>query len=136
MKKTLNFLILLFFIAKGFSQTIPSTSFSKEDYLEKSKRQKTTAWVLLSAGIGLTVVGIIGFENSYDDFNDNSTDTYGTLIVSGSLIALGSIPFFISSGSNSRKAATLSISNQPILFPRQDSYVLNLQPSLSLKVNF
>jgi hypothetical protein len=136
MKKTLIFLILLLFIVEGFSQTTPNTPFSKEDYLQKSKKQKTTGWVFLSAGIVITAIGVIGFNNTYDDWNDTSTDTYGALVLTGPLIALGSIPFFISSGSSARKAATLSISNQPILFPRQDSYVINSHPSLSLKVNF
>jgi hypothetical protein len=138
MKKTLIFLILLLFTAKGFSQTIPSTEFSKEDYLQKSKRQKTTGWIFLSAGVVITTVGIIGFDNTYNDdwYGNSSSDTYGYLVLAGPLISLGSIPFFISSGSNARKAATLSISNQPILFPRQDSYVLNSHPSLSLKINF
>jgi uncharacterized membrane protein len=136
MKKTLIFLILLLFMVKGYSQTIPSTEFSKEDYLQKSKNQKTTGWVFLSAGIVITVVGVIGFNNTYHDWNDTSTDTYGALVLTGPLIALGSIPFFISSGSSARKAATLSISNQPILLPKQDSYVINSHPSLSLKVNF
>ncbi|TRX36465.1 tetraspanin family protein [Flavobacterium sp. ZT3R18] len=136
MKKTLIFLILLLFTAKGFSQTIPSTEFSKEDYLQKSKTQKTTGWVFLSAGVAITIVGVIGFSNTYDDWSDNSTDTYGVLILSGPLIALGSIPFFISSGSNARKAATLSLNYQPILIPNQGSLVQSSQPSLSIAITF
>ncbi|PWA09596.1 tetraspanin family protein [Flavobacterium laiguense] len=135
MKKTFIFLILLLFIIKGFSQTTPSTPFSKEDYLEKSKTQKTTGWIFLSAGLAITTVGIIGFANT-DDIYDNSTDTYGALILTGPLIALGSIPFFISSGSNARKAATLSLNYQPIHIPNQGSLVQSSQPSLSVTITF
>jgi hypothetical protein len=136
MKKTIIFLILLLFIVKGFSQTTPSTPFSKEDYLQKSKTQKTTGWVFLSAGIAITAVGVIGFNNTYDDWNDNSTDTYGALVLTGPLIALGSIPFFISSGSSARKAATLSLNYQPILIPNQDSLAQSSQPALSVTITF
>jgi hypothetical protein len=136
MKKTFIFLILLLFIAKGFSQTTPNTPFTKEDYLQKSKNQKTTGWVFLSAGIAITAVGVIGFNNTYDDWSDNSTDTYGALILSGPLIALGSIPFFISSGSNARKAATLSLNYQPILIPNQGSLAQSSQPALSVTITF
>jgi hypothetical protein len=136
MKKTLIFLILLLFMTKGFSQTTPNTPFTKEDYLQKSKNQKTTGWVFLSAGIAITAVGVIGFNNTYDDWSDNSTDTYGALILSGPLIALGSIPFFISSGSNARKAATLSLNYQPILIPNQGSLAQSSQPALSVTITF
>jgi hypothetical protein len=136
MKKTLIFLILLLFMAKGFSQTTPKTPFTKEDYLQKSKTQKTTGWIFLSAGIAITAVGVIGFNNTYDDWSDNSTDTYGALILSGPLIALGSIPFFISSGSNARKAATLSLNYQPILIPNQGSLAQSSQPALSVTITF
>jgi hypothetical protein len=138
MKKTFIFLILLLFTIKLLSQNIPNSEYSKNYYLQKSKNQKTAGWILLSAGVVITTVGIIGFDNTYNDnwHGNSSSDTYGFLVLAGPLISLGSIPLFISSGSNAQKVATLSISNQPILFPRQDSCVLNLHPSLSLKVNF
>jgi hypothetical protein len=138
MKKNLIFLILLLFMANGFSQTVPITEFSKEDYLQKSKRQKTTGWIFLSVGVVISTVGIIGFDNTYDDswYGSSSSDTYGYLVLAGPLISLGSIPFFISSGSSARKAATLSISNQPILIPNQGSLVQSSQPSLSITITF
>jgi hypothetical protein len=138
MKKTLIFLILLLFMVKGYNQTIPSTEFSKEDYLQKSKRQKTTGWIFLSAGVVITTVGIIGFDNTYNDdwYGNSSSDTYGYLVLAGPLISLGSIPFFISSGSSARKAATLSISNQPILVPNQGSLAQSSQPALSVTITF
>jgi uncharacterized membrane protein len=136
MKKILTLVILLLFMVKGFGQTTPSTPFSKEDYLQKSKTQQTTGWIFLSVGITMTAVGVIGFNNTYDDWNDNSTDAYGALILTGPLIALGSIPFFVSSGSNARKAATLSLNYQPILIPNQGSLVQSSQPSLSVTITF
>lgn len=136
MKKIPIFLMLLLFTVKVFGQEIPSTEFSKEYYLEKSKKQKTTGWVMLAGGAVVTIVGLIGFSSTYDDTSYSTTDAYGFMTVGGPLICLGSIPFFISSGSNAKKAATLSFSNQPILLPQQGSLVQNSQPSLSLKIDF
>lgn len=136
MKKILIFLMLLLFTVRVFGQETPSTEFSKEYYLEKSKKQKTTGWVMLAGGAVITIVGLIGFSSTYDDTSYSTTDAYGFMTVGGPLICLGSIPFFISSGSNAKKAATLSFSNQPILMPQQGSLVQNSQPSLSLKIDF
>lgn len=134
MKKTFIFVTLLLFIANGFCQTTPSTPFSKEDYLQKSNRQKTTGWIFLSAGVVITTVGVIGFSSD-SDWDSSSTDIYGALFLGGPLIALGSIPFFISSGSSARKAAKLSLNYQPILVPSQGTLVQSSQPSLSVTIN-
>nr|WP_314897286.1 hypothetical protein [uncultured Flavobacterium sp.] len=137
MKKTITFLMLLLFAVNAFSQTIPNNEFSKEYYLQKSKSQKTTGWVLLSGGAIMTVVGVIGFSDSYDIFDSNSkTDTYGYLMLGGAVSCLGSIPFFIMSGNNARKAATISLINQPVFSPIQGSLVQNSQPALSVKITF
>lgn len=136
MKKIFIFLMLLLFTIRAFGQEIPSTEFSKEYYLEKSKKQKTTGWVMLGSGAVLTIVGIIGFSSTWDDSSYSSTDAYGIMAVGGPLICLGSIPFFISSGNNAKKAATLSFNNQPILMPQQGLLVQNSHPSLALKIDF
>jgi O-antigen/teichoic acid export membrane protein len=136
MKKIFSFLMLLLFTVSTFGQQIPNAEFSKEYYLEKSKKQKTTGWVMLASGAVVTIVGVIGFSSSYDDASYSTTDAYGIMTVAGPLICLGSIPFFVSSGNNAKKAATLSFKNQPILMPQQGSLVQNSQPSLSLKIDF
>lgn len=137
MKKILIFLMLLLFTVRVFGQEIPSTEFSKDYYLEKSKKQKTTGWVMLASGAVLTIVGVIGFSDTFmEEDSYTTTDIYGVMAVGGPLICLGSIPFFVSSGNNAKKAATLSFKNQPILMPQQGSLVQNSQPSLSLKIDF
>lgn len=136
MKKNIFLVLLLLFTLKTLSQTVQNAEFTKEYYLQKSKSQKTGAWVLLSAGAAITVVGVVGFSSTFDDWSDNSTDTYGYLMIAGPLIGLGSIPLFISSGNNARKAATLSLNYQSILVPYQGSLVQNAQPTLSIKINF
>ncbi|MFV5702655.1 hypothetical protein ACM55F_12360 [Flavobacterium sp. XS2P12] len=136
MKKTITFLILLLFTVNAFSQTIPDNEFSKEYYLKKSKNQKTTGWILLSGGTIMTVVGVIGFSDSWYSSSNATTDAYGFIMLGGVVSGLGSIPFFIMSGNNARKAATISLINQPVFSPMQGSLVLNSQPALSVKITF
>lgn len=136
MKKTITFLMLLLFSVNAFSQTIPNNEFSKEYYLQKSKSQKTTGWILLTGGTIMTVVGAFSFNNSWDDSPNSGTDAYGFIALGGVVSALGSIPFFIMSGNNARKAATISLINQPVFSPMQGSLVQNSQPALSLKITF
>ncbi|KIA87638.1 hypothetical protein [Flavobacterium sp. AED] len=136
MKKTITVLMLLLFTVNAFSQTIPNNEFSKKYYLKKSKNQKTTGWILLSGGTLMTVVGVIGFSDSWYSSSNSTTDTYGFIMLGGVVSGLGSIPFFIMSGNNARKAATISLSNQPVFSPMQGSLVLNSQPGLSVKITF
>ena len=120
---------------RGFSQTTQNTEFNKEGYLEKSKSQKTTAWVFLASGAAATIIGVIGFSETFN-LSDNSADGYGILAIGGPVIALGSIPFFISSGNNARKAASLSINFKPTLVPNKILLVQNTPPSLAITIAF
>lgn len=136
MKKIIFFLTLLQFVLKSFSQT---TAPSKDYYLKKSKTQKTVGWVMLGGGVVMTTTGLIIASNQINEdpfeytFGNKGT---GSAIVTdaGIGISLGSIPFFISSAKNARKAATISFNNQKILFPQQNSFVSKTQPTLTLKI--
>ena len=97
MKKIIAFVILLT-IAKMncFSQQSDSLKLiSKTDYLRKGKIQKTAAWVLLGGGIVMAVIGVSEFEP--------------LLATAGVLAAAGSIPFFIASGKNKKKARSCQL---------------------------
>ena len=104
MKKLIIFTMLLILSATSFSQqTNPSQALTRADYLQKSKKQKTTAWILLGGGAGLATAGFI-IGNSSTSFDDNKLTTGALLIIAGGVAMVGSIPFFISAGSNKRKA--------------------------------
>jgi hypothetical protein len=133
MKKIIFSLTLLLFVLTSFEQT---PVISKDYYLKKSKTQKTVGWILLGTGAGIAAYGFIT-RNSYTD----NAGPFGGQNYTGALIAIGggvisasSIPFFISSAKNKRKAATISFKNQKILFPRQNTFVLKTQPTLTLKI--
>ncbi len=86
------------------------------DYLKKSKNQKTAAWILLGGGAVMTTIGTVILANEAEDIYVNIFDpnpppakndeTLGSVLFIGGVLAMaGSIPLFIASGKNRRKAA-------------------------------
>jgi hypothetical protein len=103
MKKSILYFLLLALPAASFCQktndTIPAV---KTDYLLKSKNQKTAAWVLLGGGTALIGLGFLIGDSKNATFDDAGTGV--VLGGIGFLSAVGSIPLFIASGKNKRKA--------------------------------
>jgi len=116
-------IIMLLISFQGFSQEM-----SKQDYLDKSRRQKTTAFILLGSSAAMIGTGIYLYN-----FQDGYTDVL-VLYTAGFWTGIASIPLFISSNKNSKKAARMGLSNEPIYVPK---YAVNLPrsvPSISLKI--
>lgn len=141
MKKLIFSLTLLLLAFNLFSQAPTTPNHSKDYYLKKSKSQKTAANILLAGGAAciLTALLIPQGEETGDGYffqghsNDGIKGTFGAV---GFLSMLGSIPFYILSSKNNRKAnaATISFNNQKVLFPQQNTLVLKTQPTLTLKI--
>ncbi len=117
MKKIFISALFLAFVTVSFSQQNNSQkyAFKQEDYLKKSKKQKTFAWVLLGSGAALVVVGVVIPKGEKDGFDILTwSDTYknedikAAFILGGALSMGGSIPLFIASGRNKRKALAAS----------------------------
>ncbi len=69
------------------------TTFSKEYYLQKSKNQKKTGWILLGGGTLMAVIGAVSFNSNYNSSGDyGSTDAAGFLFLGGVAADLISIP--------------------------------------------
>ena len=119
------------FSAASFSQqTNPAPQLTKQEYLKKSKTQKTLGWILMGAGIVSTGVGSIQVNPNYG----SNTNRSGLLIVG--LAAIGtSIPLFIASVKNRRKATSLSFQMHQIPQLQQTSIVYYPMPSLRLKIS-
>jgi DMSO/TMAO reductase YedYZ heme-binding membrane subunit len=119
----------------SFCQQTDTHSLTRQDYLGKSKKQKTAAWVLLGAGTVVAVGGAILDVSS--DWSTSETP-YLVAIAAGGASMLGSIPLFIASGRNKRKAMNAStwfeIRKQP--FPINNGLALHTAPTLSLRLNF
>jgi hypothetical protein len=136
MKKIFFYLTLWLFVVQLFSQT---PALSKDYFLKKSKSQKTIAWCMLGGGVAMATVGLVSvgkqINSDLNSFNNlGSAGGSAILGIAGIGSALGSIPFFISSAKNSRRAAAISFSNEKLLFPMRNTFVLKTQPSLILKI--
>jgi hypothetical protein len=128
--------IMLLMTATSFCQQAnPPQPLTKNDYLQKSKNQKTAAWVLLGGGLALAVGGALLDVNS--DWSSSETP-YLVVITAGCASMLGSIPLFISAAKNKRKAmnaaAYIGIQRDPAI--TNSGLTLHSVPTLLLKLNF
>jgi hypothetical protein len=105
------------------------TTITKEDYLQKSKTNRNAGWFFLGAGTVLAITGVVISSNADPDSFDGIP-----VFAAGVLGAAVSIPFFISSGSNARKAATISLNHQQIMSPLLKSEPLGWRPAVSIKI--
>ena len=126
MKYILVLISCMLVFAYGFGQ--PE---SKEYLLQKSKKQKTTAWILLGTGTALIITGVI-MNNAHK--GEEGYHTGAMLEILGTSCALVSIPLFIGSSSKRKRAAALAFNNQRILLPQNISFV-TAQPTISLRIS-
>lgn len=115
-------LTLLFsFVTASFAQqSVQKHSLTKTDYLQKSKKQKKTAMIFLGGGAALIVTSLVipQGEPTGSQFDPISGGFYeghkndgikGALGLTGVVSMLGSIPFFIASGKNKKRASKASV---------------------------
>lgn len=136
-------MLLIVSISSFSQQTDPPQTLTKQDYLQKSKNKKKIAWIFLGGGAVLIATGaIIPAGDLTDQFNiyTGAKDIHendaikGALIVGGGLSMLASIPFFIASGKNKRKAMSVSFKNETAPQFLSKGLVTTNIPCLSLKI--
>jgi len=130
MKKYTTSILLLLFAISVFSQEVVK---NKEYYSEKSKRQRSGARVMLIGGAALIGTGFLIGDRKESSFDDAATGA--VLGGVGMLLMIGSIPVFIASGKNKRKAASLSFNNMMTPQIKNSSMVYKPMPAVSLKIN-
>ena len=135
--------MLLILANSAFSQQKNSIPIlTKQDYGKKSKHQKTAAYIFLGAGAGLITTAII-IEPFYDFSKVGNTlmmpppdYTNKTIFfITGLAAMVVSIPFFINSSKNKKKATTFSFRTEKIPAILQQSKMYHSYPALSLKIN-
>jgi len=117
MKKIIILTMSLAFTATSFGQQITpkqDLNWKESDYYKKSKNQKTVAWILLGSGVALVTGGLIAhynyINNQDDPFAELTETTTGEVVAGiGLLVAGGSIPLFIASSKNKKKAKATSV---------------------------
>ena len=143
MKKIITCSVLLAFSATLFcQQNVQKQSLAKTDYLQKSKKQKTVAWVLLGGGATLLLTGIIIpkgdlVQEAFLFTTYENDGVKGTFELIGLVSMIGSIPFFIASGKNKKRASKASVffnlEKMPVL---QGTVISNRSlPALGVKIN-
>src|SRR5205809_2357928 len=117
MKKTITFTMLISFAVTSFGQQVPVSTPAplQTDYLKKSKNQKTWAWILLGSGAALMIGGSIAHFNHVNNDPGDIPGDFGydgatSVAAVGFLSAIGSIPLFIASSKNKKKAKAASVS--------------------------
>jgi hypothetical protein len=128
-------MLLLMTISSFCQQTNSSQSLTQQGYLQKSKKQKTTAWVLLGGGAAVAVgAAILDVSSDWS----KSEDPYLVAMSAGCASMLGSIPFFIASKRNKRKAMNASayLNIRQNTLATNAGLTLHATPTLSLKFNF
>ena len=139
MKKIIAFTLLLMLMAKSFSQqTIPTPTRTRADYLQKSKKQKTAAWLLLGGGFLLGTGGMfMALENTFGDsrnYHISKTKIGVTMFYAGGFAVAGSIPIFIAAARNKGRSMSIGLKMEktPII---QQSFLINTQyPAVSIKI--
>lgn len=151
MKKIILYAILFAMPALSFTQStdniVPAIT---TDYLKKSKNQKTAAWVLLGGGFALSTTSIlIGTAKATEDLAyglggfllgepapQNDYTAENILLVTGTAAMLGSIPLFIASKKNKKKAINMSanIKMETATMIQYQSFVQNSYPAVVLKI--
>jgi hypothetical protein len=132
----LTLLIIFLTISARSQQTEPKQQLAKQEYLKKSKSQKTAAWILLGAGTAMTVGASIWVANNL--FGPDQGE--GVLFLAGLGAMAGSIPLFIASGRNKRKANEIGVvfnmKLEKCIVVQNEMADSNYYPALSLKIGF
>jgi hypothetical protein len=145
MKKILIILVTLFCTTNSFAQqTGGNLPTLKDEYLLKSQKQKKTARILLIGGAGLVVTAFaiprgelvydgicIGIYCSDEYKND---DLKTAVLLAGGATMLGSIPFFLASKKNHKRAASVSVKTERAIHSYSQRLVRTSFPALAIKL--
>ena len=139
--------VLLFALSASAQLIDQKSTMTAEKYMDKSKKQRKVGRILLGAGAGLIIVdavitkgelvkeGIPWLENLDPDEHKND-GVKAVFMSAGVASALASIPFFIISKKNSRRANSMGFKVE------KSKNIIGLKsysipfPALAFKVNF
>jgi len=109
-------------------------------YLRTAKTLKILGWTSLGLGIPTTFLGML-FVAAGNFYSPGGTNPIGvSVIVSGSVLTLSSIPLFIVSHHYKKKgkelkAISLSLGSQQVFIPQGNRFASSVQPAVSVKVS-
>ena len=129
MKTIISFLLCITFCYPCFAQSSPIKELNSEGYLHKSKVKKTIGCTFLGAGAVLFITG--GIIDKVKQPELLAGFTYEFIGISSALV---SIPFFISSSKNKRKALVFTLNTRKAVKFRQNVASQFEQPTVTFKI--
>ena len=134
MKKIICILVFSTLVVTAFSQQNSiSPEFTQQDYLKKSKHQKTAAWIL--AGVGLLSQAIYSTRvENHKRTDDNQSHGDGFFLATGIVAIAGSITLFVVAATNKKKSKSLSFRNEPIPQFQNNHFTYQATPTLAFKI--
>ena len=156
MKQVITAIVLLAMSSALFSQqNVSSRSFTKEDYLRKSKGQRTAGIILVSTGataclIGTTVAVADAVQNTSKDISrgiGNALDPGsepavkhqhsggGVIFLSGAVASIVGIAFLSEASKNKKRALSVSFKPEQTFRLQNYNLVSRSVPALSLTIN-
>jgi hypothetical protein len=109
---------------------------TKEEYLKKSKSQKTAAWVLAGGGAALVIIGLVAYTDAENPNNPfeifDTSDLVFTLLGGAALV--GSKILFRASDKNKNRATSISFKNERIQTMQNGSYANKYVPAIRLSI--
>jgi cytochrome c biogenesis factor len=139
MSRIMLTLMLLLIVGLVAAQSKDTYVLSREDYLDKSKKLKSTGYVFVTVGVAATVIGVImsnSAETTDDPLSSLNKLPGQMLAVGGITTALCSIHFFSKAAKYDREAAALSFGNRNIISPIQPDFIAKSQPTITLNIKF
>lgn len=116
-----------------------STGLTREEYLRKAKNQKTAGKIVLAAGGAMAMTGILiavsNLDFSTTRTDDNTGNAADIIGYSGVTVMAASIPLFMASSKNKKKALSISFKNQTIPYIQSGLLIYKTIPSLSIKIS-
>lgn len=132
MKKAYAVLMIVFFTLKLSAQLSSYTpDFYYQDYNEKSKKQKTWAWILTGSGAALLLSGLIVYNSEQSYFPNQEVGT--ALMIGGGAAITGGIILFTAAARN-KKEVSLQLKGENTIALQRTGARKKYIPALSFQV--
>lgn len=139
MKKLVVTILLIFCGTTVFCQDqLETLKFKKDFYMERSKKQNKTGWILLGTGAATTVIALYEFDRTWDLQANSTADFFGFLALAGVIAGSTGVIELISAGVNKSKADKIILTLDTPSYPNLalHSVAFRRQPQLTLRINF
>jgi hypothetical protein len=137
-------MMIVLFGSSSYAQQTTNHNLQKENLFEKSKKQKKAALILLMGGGALFATGLLLPRGEYEGVELNPisglSEKYsndgikGVCVLTGVLSMLGSVPLFMASSRNRKKAMAIALKNEMAPLLDNNNRVYTPVPSITVRL--